>query len=102
MQGRIRGIRGFVGQLCGERRYVREIWPPSEWKGGISFCLGTLRGGRQWFESSAIFKLVGQGDLSKKAQKVQEDSRCKGIHGSKSKEEIKCVFLNARSIRKTK
>ena len=72
MQGRIRVIRGFVGQLCGERRYVREIWPPSEWKGGISFCLGTLRGGRQWFESSAIFKQVGQGDLSKKAQKVQE------------------------------
>ena len=41
---------------------------------------------------------MGQGGLSKKAQKVQEDSRCKGIQGSTSKEEIKCVCLNARSI----
>ena len=41
---------------------------------------------------------MGQGGLSKKAQKVQEDSRCKGIEGSTSKEEIKCVCLNARSI----
>ena len=39
-----------------------------------------------------------QGGLSKKAQKVQEDSTCKGIQGSTSKEEIKCVCLNARSI----
>ena len=36
--------------------------------------------------------------MSKKAQKVQVDSRCKGIQGSTSKEEIKCVCLNARSI----
>ena len=36
--------------------------------------------------------------LSKKAQQVQEDSTCKGIQGSTSKEEIKCVCLNARSI----
>ena len=41
---------------------------------------------------------MGQGGLSKKAQKVQEDSRCKGIQRSTSKEEIKCVCLNARSI----
>ena len=41
---------------------------------------------------------MGQGGLSKKANKVQEDSTCKGIHGSTSKEEIKCVCLNARSI----
>ena len=41
---------------------------------------------------------MGHGDLSNKAQKVQEDSGCKGIHGSTSKEEIKCVCLNARSI----
>ena len=42
---------------------------------------------------------MGQGGLSKKAKKkVQEDSRCKGIQGSTSKEEIKCVCLNARSI----
>ena len=36
--------------------------------------------------------------MSKKAQPVQEGSRCKGIQGSTSKEEIKCVCLNARSI----
>ena len=41
---------------------------------------------------------MGQGGLSKKANKVQEDSTCKGIQGSTSKEEIKCVCLNARSI----
>ena len=36
--------------------------------------------------------------MSKKAQQVQEDSTCKGIQGSTSKEEIKCLCLNARSI----
>ena len=36
--------------------------------------------------------------MSKKAQPVQEGSRCKGIQGSTSKEEIKCLCLNARSI----
>ena len=36
--------------------------------------------------------------MSKKAQKVQEDIRCKGIRGNTSKAEIKCVCLNARSI----
>ena len=36
--------------------------------------------------------------MSEKAQPVQESSRCKGIQGSTSKEEIKCVCLNARSI----
>ena len=41
---------------------------------------------------------MGQGGLSKKAKKVQEDSTCKGIQVSTSKEEIKCVCLNARSI----
>ena len=42
---------------------------------------------------------MGQGGLSKKAtKKVQEDSICKGIQGSTSNEEIKCVCLNARSI----
>ncbi len=29
LQGRGSGIRGFVGQLCGERRNVRERWPAS-------------------------------------------------------------------------
>ena len=47
---------------------------------------------------SYLIKLVGQGGLSKKAQSVQEGSRCKGMQGSTSKEEIKCVCLNARSI----
>ena len=37
---------------------------------------------------------MGQGGLSKKAQQVQEDSRCKGIQRITSKEEIKCVCLN--------
>ena len=35
--------------------------------------------------------------MSKKAQNVQEGSRCKGIQGGTSKE-VKCVCLNARSI----
>ena len=43
-------------------------------------------------------KLVGQGGLSKKAQKVQADSGCKGIQGNTSKAEIKCLCLNDRSI----
>ena len=33
-------IRGFVGQLCGERRPVRERWPASEWKGEAVFAEG--------------------------------------------------------------
>ena len=41
---------------------------------------------------------MGQGGLSKKAKKIQENSTCKGIQGSTSKEEIKCVCLKARSI----
>ena len=45
-----------------------------------------------------IFKLVGQGGLSKKALNVQDDSRRKEIQGNTSKSEIKCVCLNARSI----
>ena len=36
--------------------------------------------------------------MSKKAQKVQADSGCKGIQGNTSKAEIKCVCLNAKSI----
>ena len=36
--------------------------------------------------------------MTKKAHNVQEDSRCKGIHGNTSKAEIKCVCLNSRSI----
>ena len=40
---------------------------------------------------------MGRG-FSKKAKPVQEGSRGKGIQGGTSKEEIKCVCLNARSI----
>ena len=36
--------------------------------------------------------------MGKGALNVQEDSRCKGIQGNKSKSEIKCVCLNAGSI----
>ena len=36
--------------------------------------------------------------MSKKVQKVQADSGCKGIQGNTSKAEIKYVCLNARSI----
>ena len=36
--------------------------------------------------------------MSKKVQKVQADSGCKGIQGNTSKAELKCVCLNARSI----
>ena len=36
--------------------------------------------------------------MSKKALNIQEDSRCKGIQENTSKSEIKCVFLNDRSI----
>ena len=48
LQGRGCGIRRFVGQLCGERRHVRERWPASEWNGGSSFCRGTVRCGHRW------------------------------------------------------
>ena len=36
--------------------------------------------------------------LSKKALNVKENSRCNGIQGGTSKQEIKCVYLNAMSI----
>ena len=36
--------------------------------------------------------------MSKKANKVHEDSRCKGIQGNTSKADIKCVCMNARKI----
>ena len=36
--------------------------------------------------------------FTKKAQNIEEDSRCNGIQGITSKAEIKCVCLNARSI----
>ena len=49
----------FVGQLCGERRNVRQRLLASEWKGGCRFCRGTVRRSCQWLGQSTIFKLVG-------------------------------------------
>ena len=43
-------------------------------------------------------KLCRGGGLSKKAKNAQQGRRCKRIQGGTSKEEIKCVCLNARSI----
>ena len=40
--------------------------------------------------------------MSKKAQKVQADSGCKGIQGNTYKADIKCVCLDARSILKNR
>ena len=40
--------------------------------------------------------------MSKQAQNIQEDNRCKGIQGNTPKAEIKCVCLNARSIKNKK
>ncbi len=48
LQGRGSGIRGFVGQLCGERRHVRQRWLASEWKGVCRLSRGTVRGGCQY------------------------------------------------------
>ena len=76
LQGKGSGIREFVGQLCGERRNVRE----------------------RWTGMAKVRYIVGQGGLSKKTQKVQADSGFKGIQANTSKAEIKCVCLNARSI----
>ena len=85
-----------MGQLCGERRHVRERWTASEWKGAAVFAEGLS--GAVASGLGTIFKLVGQGGLSKKAQKVQADSGCKGIQGNTYKAEMKCVCLNDRSI----
>ena len=51
-----------------------------------------------WVVASGLGKVSYLNVLSKKTQNVQEGSRCKGIQGGTSKEEIKCVCLNARSI----
>ena len=67
-----------------ERLNVRVIWPASEWNGGWRFRRGTVRGRCQWLGYSTIFKLVGQGGLSKKAQNVQDVSRYNGIQRNTS------------------
>ena len=45
-----------------------------------------------------IFKLVGQGGLSKNTTGGQKDRRSKKIQRNTSESGIKCVCLNARSI----
>ena len=47
---------------------------------------------------STIFKLVGQGGLSKNTIGGQKDMRSKKIQRNTSESGIKCVCLNARSI----
>ena len=62
-------------------------------------CVHRLAGRERTCQSGDVAsgRLVGQGGLSKKAQKVKEDSRCKWIQGNISKGEIKGVCLNSRS-----
>ena len=70
-------------------------------KKGLPFLPRDCQGRCRWLGYSSdctIFKLVGQGGLSKKAKKVHEERRCKGIQGNTSIAEIECVSLNARSI----
>ena len=62
MQGRGRGIRGFMEQLCGEGGDVYEGWTASERKGSWSVCRRLETGSRQWIGQRTLFKLVGQGD----------------------------------------
>ena len=76
--------------LWGKKKCTREM-ACIVMEGGFRFCRGTVRGGCQWLGYSTIFKLVGQGGLTKKAQNVQEDSRCKGIQGITSTADVKCV-----------
>ena len=61
MQGRGRGIRGFMEQLCGEGGDVYEGWTASERKGSWSVCRRLETGSRQWIGQRTLFKLVGQG-----------------------------------------
>ena len=84
-------FNGMVKRLCKEEEvgYV-DLWDSFVGK-GCRFCRGTVG----WQLPVAWVSLMGQGGLSKKAQKVQADSGCKGIQGNASKAEIKCVCLNA-------
>ena len=92
MQGRGRGIRGFVEQLCGEGGDVYEGWTASERKRSWSVCRRLETGSKQWIGQRTLFKLVGQGGL---AQSGQDDSSSNIRQGNAG---LKCVSLNARSI----
>ena len=87
-QGRGSGIRGFVGQLCGERRNARQRWLPSECKGGCCFCRGTVRGGCQWLGLSTIFKLVGQGVCQKRLTKYTRIADAKEYRETHPKQKL--------------
>ena len=84
----------FVGI---EEMYARDGMHLSG-KGAAAFAEGLSWAVASGLGKNPIFKLVGQGGLSKQALNIQEDSRCKGIQGNTSKAEIKGVCLNARSI----
>ena len=74
MQGRGRGIRGFMEQLCGEGGDVYEGWTASERKGSWSVCRRLETGSRQWIGQRTLFKLVGQGGLANQAESGQDYS----------------------------
>ena len=95
MQGRGRGIRGFMEQLCGEGGDVYEGWTASERKGSCSVCRRLETGSRQWIGQRTLFKLVGQGGLANQAQSGQDYSSSNIRQGNAG---LKCVSLNARSI----
>ena len=61
MQGRGRGIRRFVEQLCGEGGDVYEGWTASERKRSWRVCRRLETGSRQWIGQCnlPVFKLVG-------------------------------------------
>ena len=102
-------INGMMKRLCKEedvglKNYV-DLWDSFvgieemyardglhlSWKGAAAFAEGLSGAVASGLGKSTIFKLVGQGGLSKQALNIQEDSRCKGIQGNTSKADIKCV-----------
>ena len=97
MQGRGRGIRGFVEQLCGEGGDVYEGigWTASERKGSWSVCRRLETGSRQWIGQRKLLKLLGQGGLANQAPSGQYYSSSNIRQGNAG---LKCVSLNARSI----
>ena len=95
MQGRGRGIRGFVEQLCGEGGDVYEGWTASERKRSWRVCRRLETGSRPWIGQRTLFKLVGQGGLANQAQRGQDDSSSNIRQRNTG---LKCVSLNARTI----
>ena len=73
MQGRGRGIRGFVEQICGEGGDVYEGWPAPYREMSWCFCRRIGTGGKQWFGQRTLFKLVGQRGLAEGLAKETQD-----------------------------